>query len=129
MERCHHGVCEPKRTSAYGRILDINERTGGTATRIFGGRHSTIAAEEFVPVGDLDWLRFCAEHRLEPSMSRRGNCWDNAVAESFKHAIWRKPISSITSRCSTIEQDVTVISVASAPRHSNAPHREARICQ
>lgn len=30
-----------------------------------------------------DWLRFCAHHNLEPSMSRRGNCWDNAVAESF----------------------------------------------
>jgi len=54
MERCHHGVREPKRTSAHGRILDINERTGGAVTRIFGGRHSTIAAEEFVPVGDLD---------------------------------------------------------------------------
>lgn len=30
-----------------------------------------------------DWNRFCAEHNLDPSMSRRGNCWDNAVAESF----------------------------------------------
>ena len=30
-----------------------------------------------------DWLRFCKQHNLEPSMSRRGNCWDNAVAESF----------------------------------------------
>ena len=28
-------------------------------------------------------LRFCRDHHLEPSMSRRGNCWDNAVAESF----------------------------------------------
>jgi len=33
--------------------------------------------------GSDDWLRFCREHDLEPSMSRRGNCWDNAVAESF----------------------------------------------
>jgi putative transposase len=33
--------------------------------------------------GSDDWLRFCREHNLEPSMSRRGNCWDNAVAESF----------------------------------------------
>jgi len=33
--------------------------------------------------GSGDWLRFCREHHLEPSMSRRGNCWDNAVAESF----------------------------------------------
>ncbi len=30
-----------------------------------------------------DWSRFCKDHDLEPSMSRRGNCWDNAVAESF----------------------------------------------
>ena len=30
-----------------------------------------------------DWMRFCREHNLEPSMSRRCNCWDNAVAESF----------------------------------------------
>jgi putative transposase len=30
-----------------------------------------------------DWLRFCKLHNLEPCMSRRGNCWDNAVAESF----------------------------------------------
>ena len=33
--------------------------------------------------GSDDWLRFCREHNLQPSMSRRGNCWDNAVAESF----------------------------------------------
>ncbi len=30
-----------------------------------------------------DWLRFCRANKLEPSVSRRGNCWDNAVAESF----------------------------------------------
>ena len=30
-----------------------------------------------------DWRRFCRTNNLEPSMSRRGNCWDNAVAESF----------------------------------------------
>lgn len=33
--------------------------------------------------GSDDWRRFCQAHQLEPSMSRRGNCWDNAVAESF----------------------------------------------
>lgn len=30
-----------------------------------------------------DWARLCKALRLRPSMSRRGNCWDNAVAESF----------------------------------------------
>ena len=33
--------------------------------------------------GSDDWRRFCQANNLEPSMSRRGNCWDNAVAESF----------------------------------------------
>ena len=32
--------------------------------------------------GSDAWLRFCREHNLQPSMSRRGNCWDNAVVES-----------------------------------------------
>ena len=26
--------------------------------------------------GSDDWLRFCRTNNLEPSMSRRGNCWD-----------------------------------------------------
>ena len=30
-----------------------------------------------------EWQDFLAEHRIKPSMSRRGNCHDNAVAESF----------------------------------------------
>jgi len=33
--------------------------------------------------GSDDWARFCRDNNIEPSMSRRGNCWDNAVAESF----------------------------------------------
>jgi putative transposase len=33
--------------------------------------------------GSEGWRRFCASHSLSPSMSRRGNCHDNAVAESF----------------------------------------------
>ena len=32
--------------------------------------------------GSDDWRRFCRTNKLEPSMSRRGNCWGNAVAES-----------------------------------------------
>ena len=30
-----------------------------------------------------DWQSFLKAHHMVPSMSRRGNCHDNAVAESF----------------------------------------------
>lgn len=36
--------------------------------------------------------RFCQRNRLEPSMSWRGNCWDNAVAESFFASLKKKRI-------------------------------------
>jgi putative transposase len=42
--------------------------------------------------GSDDWLRFCRAHNLEPSMSRRGNCWDNAVAESFLSSLKKERI-------------------------------------
>ena len=46
-------------------------------------QHTLIHSDQGSQYGSDDWLRFCREHHLEPSMSRRGNCWDNAVAESF----------------------------------------------
>jgi len=63
-----------------------------------------------------DWRDFLKAHNLEQSMSRRGNCHDNAVAESFFQLLKRERIvaaftlpatkpgrtSSTTSRCSTI---------------------------
>src|SRR5450759_4138398 len=33
--------------------------------------------------GSDDFVRWCKDNRLMPGMSRRGNCYDNAVAESF----------------------------------------------
>lgn len=42
-----------------------------------------IHSDQGVQYGSDDWLRFCTRHNLQPSKSRRGNCWDNAVAESF----------------------------------------------
>tara|TARA_R110002096_G_scaffold223000_1_gene411946 strand:+ start:2862 stop:3665 length:804 start_codon:yes stop_codon:yes gene_type:complete len=42
--------------------------------------------------GSDDWLRFCRENNLKPSMSRRGNCWDNAVAESFFSSLKKERI-------------------------------------
>src|ERR1700678_4178428 len=46
--------------------------------------HRTIIhSDQGSQYGSDDWRRFCRTNHLEPSMSRRGNCWDNAVAESF----------------------------------------------
>lgn len=39
-----------------------------------------------------DWQDFLKAHRLAPSMSRRGNCHDNAVAESFFQLLKRERI-------------------------------------
>ncbi len=42
-----------------------------------------IHSDQGSQYGSDDWVRFCKAHKLDCSMSRRGNCWDNAVAESF----------------------------------------------
>ena len=42
--------------------------------------------------GSDDWKRFCDANKLVPSMSRRGNCWDNAVAESFFSSLKKERI-------------------------------------
>ncbi|WP_139798934.1 IS3 family transposase [Andreprevotia lacus] len=43
-----------------------------------------------------DWQDFLKAHRLVPSMSRRGNCHDNAVAESFFQLLKRERIKRKT---------------------------------
>lgn len=39
-----------------------------------------------------DWKRFVNANGMEPSMSRRGNCFDNAVAESFFSSLKKEKI-------------------------------------
>jgi len=42
-----------------------------------------IHSDQGSQFGSDEFNRWCKDNRLSPSMSRRGNCWDNAVAESF----------------------------------------------
>lgn len=51
-----------------------------------------IHSDQGVQYGSDDWMRFCREHLLNPSMSRRGNCYDNAVAESFFSSLKKERI-------------------------------------
>jgi putative transposase len=44
-----------------------------------------------------DWQDFLKAHNLKASMSRRGNCHDNAVAESFFQLLKRERIRRKTS--------------------------------
>ena len=45
-----------------------------------------------------EWAAFLRGHKLEHSMSRRGNCHDNAVAESFFQLLKREKIRRKTYR-------------------------------
>jgi putative transposase len=53
------------------------------AVRARKPRGTIIHSDQGCQYGSDDWQRFCKTNRLLPSMSRRGNCYDNAVAESF----------------------------------------------
>jgi putative transposase len=86
-------------------------------------RDTVIHSDQGCQYGSDDWRRFCRTNSLEPSMSRRGNCWHNAVAESFFASLKKELIKSgytrtensrprkcpTTSSRSTIESDVIAI--------------------
>jgi putative transposase len=55
-------------------------------------RNAVIHSDQGTQYGSDDWRRFCRTNHLEPSMSRKGNCWDNAVAESFFSSLKKERI-------------------------------------
>jgi len=55
-------------------------------------KKTLIHSDQGSRYGSDAWWRFCREHHLEPSMSRRGNCRDNAVAESFFSSLKKERI-------------------------------------
>ncbi len=42
--------------------------------------------------GGDDFARWCNDHQVAPSMSRRGNCWNDAVAEPFFSSLKKERI-------------------------------------
>jgi putative transposase len=51
-----------------------------------------IHSDQGSQYGSDSWKRFCRDHNLEVSMSRRGNCFDNATIESFNSTIKKEKI-------------------------------------
>jgi len=55
-------------------------------------KRTTIHSDQGSQYGSDDWKRFCKGNHLEPSTSRRGNCLDNVVAESFFSSLKKERI-------------------------------------
>jgi transposase InsO family protein len=62
------------------------------AVRRRGPRGTLIHSDQGTQFGSDAWRRFCRSNHLEPSMSRKGNCRDNAVAESFSGSLKKERI-------------------------------------
>ena len=52
-----------------------------------------IHSDQGTQFTSLEWASFLQHHNLEHSMSRRGNCHDNAVAESFFNLLKRDAVA------------------------------------
>lgn len=51
-----------------------------------------IHSDQGSQYGSDSWIRFCKDHGLIPSMSRRGNCYDNAALESFNGTLKKERV-------------------------------------
>jgi transposase InsO family protein len=67
-------------------------------------RKTVIHSDQGSQYGSDDWRRFCETNHLEPSMSRRGNCWDNAAAESFFSSLKKECIKKKIYRTRVLAQ-------------------------
>ena len=56
------------------------------------GRGLMVHSDRGVQYASADFRTVLKKHGFVQSMSRKGNCWDNAVAESFFHSIKTQPI-------------------------------------
>uniref|UniRef100_UPI0013A68798 IS3 family transposase n=1 Tax=Yoonia maritima TaxID=1435347 RepID=UPI0013A68798 len=68
-----------------------------------------------------NWAAFLLAHNIEHSMSRRGNCHDNAVAESFFNLLKRERIRRRAYKtCEQARQDIfDYIEMFYNPKHKH----------
>lgn len=54
-----------------------------------------IHSDQGIQYACKDYRQLIAQHHLVQSMSRRGNCWDNAVAESFFATLKKQAVHGV----------------------------------
>ena len=65
-------------------LMAVRRRTPSNRVTIHSDQGSQFTSRE--------WQSFLRQHNLDASMSRRGNCYDNAVAESFFQLLKRERV-------------------------------------
>ena len=68
-------------------------------------RATVIHSDQGSQYGSDGWQRFCRTNHLVPSMSRKGNCWDNAVAESFFSSLKKEHVKKTIYKNRAIARD------------------------
>ncbi len=97
-------VMDLLRQQGRGLVDEAHARAGtGSGRAADGGvaaqtaRRVVVHSDQGTQYGSDDWSAVLPANNLEPSMSsaeheRRGNCWDNAVAESFFSSLKKERI-------------------------------------
>ena len=82
---------------------------------------------EFTQYTGRAYQRVLAEHDIVCSMSRRGNCWDNACVESFFSTLKRElPNDHVFEDCSEVER--AVFAYVEAYYNTRRPHSALDYC-
>ncbi len=95
-------------------------------------RDTLIHSDQGTQFGSDAWRRFCRSNPLEPSMSRKGNCWDNAVVESFFSSLKKERIKKLIYKnreltTKDIEDYIVSSSNANGNRDNRQEHRNPRL--
>ena len=93
-------------------------------------RGTLIHSDRGFQYGSDAWRRFSRTHHPVLSMSRKGNCWDNAVADSFLSNLKKEPIKKriLPSQIIALASIAMYIRDLYSPtrRHSHLGGREPR---
>jgi putative transposase len=76
-------------------LVDCKQSTAGRWMAVWRRKPKTkvhVHSDQGSQFTSYEWQEFLELHNLTQSMSRRGNCWDNAVAESFFNLLKRERI-------------------------------------